>query len=101
MQRYHATSGLSSCLFRSFHRSCHSFIAACFRRCCSQADHGPFLTMVIVGAFRLHAETGRWSVLLKMTTPPGPRNYMRNEALLPNHLRIVPTPANQTVPKTV
>src|SRR5262249_30268371 len=50
----------------------------------SQADHGPYITIAIGGAFLVHAETGRWSPLLHFATPPTPRNYMRNEALLPN-----------------
>jgi len=37
---------------------------------------GPFLTMVIVGAFRLHAETGPMPPSVKMTGPPGPRQLM-------------------------
>jgi len=34
--------------------------------------HGPYITITVVGAFRLHAETGRWSLLLHFAAPPGP-----------------------------
>jgi hypothetical protein len=88
----------SFCLFCSFHRSCHSFIAACFRRCCSQADmahRSRLQTLPLSGA----RGARRLDPFAENDNTPRPPEFMRNDQLLssfPGSCHPWPAPHNPT-----